>query len=171
MYCITGRFNLNGNAKLSEATGRVRLVLQDQHITLNSSAANEFDDLEIDSRNATFALNGGVIFRANRLRFFLTGNGNMIVNVNSELTSGDAHFYLRPGHITWNSGSNIHLTGTFLVLRSPATFNGGVDFERHSQIIGYDSIINGNADVDTFFVASENYQVPNVSSPTIEFTK
>jgi hypothetical protein len=205
VYCISGNFNLNGNATLSGPTGKVQFVLQDQNITLNGGAAIEFNDLEIYGRNATFTLNGGAVFRANRLRFFSTGTGNMIVNGNAELTSGDAYFYLHRGNLVWNGnsiltlrapmqgdpfggllvhkpwennqrvtlngGSDIHLTGTFLVPGSPVTFNGGVDFELHSQIIGYDYIVNGNADVHIYFIPGENYQVPIVSSPTIEFTK
>ena len=59
------------------------------------------------------------------------------------------------------------------------TFNGGVNFELHSQIIGYTYIVNGGGDVDIYFQADENYSPPNSSgnnnnntpSATIELTK
>lgn len=195
-YCISGGFNLNGNATLQAPAGRVQFVLQDQYINMNGGTIIDFNDFEIYGNNATFTLNGGAIFRADRMRFFSTGNGNFIVNGNSELTSGDAYFYLRYGNITWNGGSkltlrapmqgdpfggllvykpwenqqmitlnggsDIHLTGTFMVPSSPVTFNGGVDFELHSQIIGYEYIVNGNADVDIYYVASENYNTSTI---------
>jgi hypothetical protein len=196
---------------MRDSGGRVRFVLQDQNIVLNGGGTIDFNDLEIYGRNASFILNGGAIFRADRMRMFSTGNGTFTVNGNAELTSGDAYFYLHRGYLVWNGnsiltlhgpaqgdpfagllihmpwgntnntilngGSDIHLTGTFMVPQSPVTFNGGVDFELHSQIIGYTYIVNGNADVDIYFVASENYQPPSSGepseseSPTIELTK
>ncbi len=191
VYCVNGNFNLNGGATLSGPNGKVQLVLQNQSINLNGGTTIDFNDLEIYGNNASFTLNGGAIFRADRLRYFSTGNGNFIVNGNAEVTSANAYFYLHGGNIVWNGnsilnlhappqgdpfggllihkpwsnsqqitlngGSNIHLTGTFMVPASPVIFNGGVNFELHSQIIGYTYIANGGGDVDIYYVASENY--------------
>jgi hypothetical protein len=54
---------------------------------------------------------------------------------------------------------------------SRVTFNGGTNFELHSQVIGYEYIVNGGGTVDIYYVAEENYNPPNVGSPTIELTK
>ncbi len=208
VYCIGGSFNLNSGATLSGPNGRVQLVLQSQSILLNGGTTIDFNDLEIYGNNASFTLNGGAIFRADRLRYFSTGSGNFVVNGNSEVTSGNAYFYLHQGNITWNGnsilnlhappqgdpfggllihkpfsntsgitlngGSDIHLTGTFMVPGSPVLFNGGVNFELHSQIIGYTFTVNGNTDADIYFVASENYAPPtppDESSPGIELSE
>jgi hypothetical protein len=180
---------------LTGPSGPVQIVLQDQSINLNGGTTIDFNDLEIYGRNASFTLNGGAIFRADRLRFFSTGNGMFTVNGNSELTSGDAYLYLYRGDLVWNGGStlnlhgppqgdtfggllvykpwgntdqltlnggsNIHLTGTFLVPSSEVVYNGGVNFELHSQIIAHTFIVNGNADVDIYYVPSENYNPPS----------
>lgn len=205
-YCISGSFNLNGNARLEGPSGTVKLVLQNQNIVLNGGGVINFNDLEIYGNNASFLLNGGALFHANRLRMFSTGSGTFTVNGNAELSSENAYLYLNKGNITWNGnsilnlhappqgdpfagllvhmpwntttsgvifngGSNIHLYGTFLAPYRPITFNGGVDFELHSQIIGYTYIVNGGGDVDIYFQAEENYSPPGSSNPTIELTK
>jgi Flp pilus assembly protein TadG len=196
VYCISGNFNLNGNATMSGPVGRVQFVLQNQSINMNGGTIINFNDLEVYGANASFTLNGGAIFRAHRLRYFSTGNGNFTVNGNAEVTSADAYFYLAQGNLTWNGGStlnlhgpvqgdpfgglllykpwennqrvtlnggsNIHLTGTFMVPSSPVTFNGGVNFELHSKIVGYDYIVNGNADVDIYYLANENYNTSTI---------
>lgn len=59
--------------------------------------------------------------------------------------------------LTLNGGSNIHLTGTFLVPSSEVVFNGGVDFVLRSQIIAYTYIVNGNADVDIWYYPEDNF--------------
>jgi hypothetical protein len=209
VYCISGNFNLNGNGTMRDSGGKVQFVLQNQSINMNSGLVIDFSDLEVYGNNASFTLNGGAIFRADRLRLFITGNGNFTVNGNSELTSDNAYIYLKGGNLTWNGnsilnlvsppqddedgfgglllhkpwsntsqvtlngGSDIYLEGTFMVPHCPVTFNGGVDFELHSQIIGYEYIVNGNADVDIYFVPSENYQWPGgpAQDPSIELTK
>lgn len=208
VYCVSGNFNLNGNARMQDSGGRVHFVLG-QSINLNSGGIFDFSDLEIYSKDANFTMNGGAIFRADRLRLFFTGSGNFQVNGNAELTSTNMYAYLKGGNLTWNGnsiltleappqddedgfgglllhkpwsntsqvtlngGSDIYLEGTFMVPHCPVTFNGGVDFELHSQIIGYEYIVNGNADVDIYFVPSENYQWPGgpAQDPSIELTK
>ena len=71
--------------------------------------------------------------------------------------------------ITLNGGTDIHLTGTFLVPNSPLTLNGGTGLELHSQLIASTFKINGSANVDIYYLPSENYSPPN--SPTIQLTK
>lgn len=194
VYCISGNLNLNGNATLSGPTGVVKIVLQDQSIILNGDSTITFNDLEIYGHNASFTLNDGTIFRANRLRYFSTGTGTFTVNSSSELTSDNAYLYLYRGDLVWrgnpvvslhtppagdpfsgllvykpwgntdettfNGSPNIHLTGTFLVPSSKVIFNGA-NFKLHSQVIADSFLVNGNTDVDIYYVASENYQPPN----------
>jgi len=177
----------------------------DQNIVMNGGSVINFNDLEIYGRNASFLLNGNAIFRATRLRLFLTGTGTFTVNGGSELTSSNAYIYLAKGSLVWNGssilnlhtppqgdpfggllihmpwgnttstilngGSNIHLTGTFMAPQSAVTYNGSVNFQLHSQIIASTFLVNGGAQVDIYYVASENYQPPATSSPCIELTK
>ncbi|HMB23380.1 MAG TPA: hypothetical protein VKP08_11140, partial [Anaerolineales bacterium] len=73
--------------------------------------------------------------------------------------------------ITFNGGSNVVLYGTFMAPTSPITLNGQAGFELHSQIIGWDYLINGGAKADIWYEADENYNPPVAADPTIEFTK
>lgn len=72
---------------------------------------------------------------------------------------------------TFNGGSNVYLEGTFLAPTTQVTYNGGSDWELHSQIIADSFLVNGNADVDIYYVESENYKPPSAPASTIELTK
>ncbi|NWG07392.1 MAG: hypothetical protein HXY35_11985 [Chloroflexi bacterium] len=153
IYGVNASFLLNGGAIFR--ADRMRIFFTGNGtFTVNGSA-------ELSSDDAYFYLNTGNI----------TWNGSSILNLHSP-TEGEFAGLLV--HMPWNSttsgvifngGSNIHLTGTFLAPRRPVTFNGGVDFELHSQIIGYTYIVNGGGDVDIYFQADENYQVPLPEDP------
>lgn len=149
VYCISGSFNLNGNARLEGQTGRVQLVLQNQNIVLNGGGVIDFQDLEIYGNNASFLLNGGAIFRADRMRMFSTGNGTFTVNGSSELSSADAYFYLKTGNITWNGSSILNLHAppqgdpfAGLLVHMPwnsttsgVTFNGGSNIHLYGKFL------------------------------------
>jgi hypothetical protein len=159
---------------------------------LNGNAVFRADRMRIFfTGNGTFTVNGGSELSSDNAYFYLktgniTWNGSSILNLHSAPT-GDPFAGLLV-HMPWNDttsgvifngGSNIHLTGTFLAPRRPVTFNGGVNFELHSQIIGYTYIVNGGGDVDIYFQADENYSPPNsggsnnnnAPGATIELTK
>ena len=159
---------------------------------LNGNAAFRADRMRIFlTGNGTFTVNGGSELSSDNAYFYLktgniTWNGNSVLDLHAP-PAGDPFAGLLV-YMPWNSttsgvifngGSNIHMTGTFLAPRRPVTFNGGVNFELHSQIIGYTYIVNGGGDVDIYFQADENYSPPNSSgnnnnnspSATIELTK
>jgi Flp pilus assembly protein TadG len=159
---------------------------------LNGNAIFRADRMRIFfTGNGTFTVNGGSELSSDDAYFYLktgniTWNGSSILDLQSP-PQGDPFAGLLV-HMPWNDatsgvifngGSNIHLTGTFLAPRRPVTFNGGVNFELHSQIIGYTYIVNGGGDVDIYFQADENYSPPNsggnnnnsAPSATIELTK
>jgi Flp pilus assembly protein TadG len=149
VYCISGSFNLNGNAQLKGPNGRVQLVLQNQNITLNGGGVINFNDLEIYGNNASFLLNGGALFHADRLRMFSTGSGTFTVNGGAELSSNDAYFYLNTGNITWNGSSILNLHAppqgdpfAGLLVHMPwnsttsgVTFNGGSDIHLYGTFL------------------------------------
>lgn len=203
VYCISGSFNVNGQATITGPSGRVQFVLGNSSLTLSASP-NTFNDLEVYTTNGNFTLNANGTLTANRLRFFSTGNGTFDANsANATLTSPNAYIYLAAGNIVWNGntqinlhappqgdpfgglliykpwsnttstilngGSNVDLTGTFLVPHSDVTFNGGSGFELHGQVVGYTFITNGNSTQDIYYDPGENYGQPQ--SPTIELTK
>jgi hypothetical protein len=150
---------------------------------LNGNAVFNADRMRMFSTgNGTFTVNGGSTLSSSNAYFYLyrgniVWNGSSILNLHAP-PQGDPFGGLLI-HMPWgntnnviiNGGSNIHITGTFLVPQCPVTYNGGSNFELHSQIIGYSYIVNGNTDVDIYFVASENYQPPDVDTPTIELTE
>ncbi len=70
-----------------------------------------------------------------------------------------------------NGGSFALLYGTFLMPRSKVTFNGGTDFELHSQIIAYEYVVNGGGKIDIYYLANDLLSPPDVDNPTIELTK
>jgi hypothetical protein len=71
--------------------------------------------------------------------------------------------------VTLNGGSNINLTGTFMVPGSHVLINGDASFDLHSQIIGSTFTVAGTSLVNIFYEPSENYSPPN--SPLIQLTK
>ena len=109
VYCISGSFNVNGQATISGPTGRVQFVLGNTSLILSASP-NNFNDLEVYTNNGNFTLNANGTLTAGRLRFFSTGNGNFDANsANSTLTSGNAYIYLAGGNIVWNGNTQINL--------------------------------------------------------------
>jgi hypothetical protein len=106
VYCVSGNFQVL-SALNGPANDRVRIVLQNQSLTVNGTM--DFDDLEIYGHDGGFKVSGAL--RADRLRFFSTGTGNVDVIGSGELTSGNAYFYLHQGDIGWAGGSNINLHG------------------------------------------------------------
>ncbi len=161
VYTVNGSFRANGNGVLN--TDRLRFY---------SSGSGNFQingNGGVTSNNAYIYLKGGQI----------TWNGNSTVNLHAAPASdpegvGGLLVYMPWSNttpITFNGGSNIHLTGTCLMPHSNITFNGGVNFELHSQIVGYQYIVNGGGAVDIYYVASENYNPPAAANPTIQLTK
>lgn len=141
---------------------------------LNGNAIFRADRLRIFfTGNGTFTVNGGSELSSADAYIYLkngnlTWNGSSLLNLHAP-PAGDPFAGLlvhmpwnsTTENITFNGGSNIHLTGTFLAPRRHITFNGGVNFELHSQIIGYEYTVNGGGDVDIYFQADENYSPPN----------
>ncbi|MFT3895217.1 MAG: Tad domain-containing protein [Anaerolineales bacterium] len=199
VYCISGSFNVNGQATISGPSGRVQFVMGNTSLNLDKTP-NNFNDLEMYTTNGNLSVKGDLT--ANRFRFFSTGNGTMDVQ-NGTFTSNNAYIYLASGDIKWNAqaminlhappqgdpfggllfhkpwtnttdtilngGSNVHLTGTFMVPHSNVTFNGGNGFELHGQVVGFTFKLNGGSVQDIYYVPGENYNPP--SSPTIEIAK
>jgi len=71
--------------------------------------------------------------------------------------------------LTFNGGSNINLTGTFMAPGSNVTYNGQTTFTLHSQIIGSTFNVTGGGTLDVWYDPTENYSPPN--SPVIQLTK
>lgn len=120
---------------------------------------------EITSGNAYFYLDQGNI----------RWNGGSVLNLHGP-PQGDTFGGLlihKPfdNHedIILNGGSNIDLTGTFMVPGSHVRINGDANFDLHSQIIGSTFTVAGSAQVDIFYDPNENYSPPN--SPVIQLTK
>jgi hypothetical protein len=128
----------------------------------------------------TFTVNGGSELTSSNAYFYLyrgniVWNGSSILNLHAP-PQGDPFGGLlihmpwgNTNNVTLNGGSSINLVGTFLAPQCPITYNGSVSFVLHSQIIGYSYIVNGGADIDIYFVPSENYGQP--SNPTIELAQ
>lgn len=163
--------NLNGGSVID--FNDLEIYGVNSSFLLNGGAIFHADRMRIFfTGNGTFTVNGGAELSSDNSYFYLntgniTWNGSSILNLHAP-PQGDPFAGLLI-HMPWNSttsgvifngGSNIHLYGTFLAPRRPTTFNGGVDFELHSQIIGYTYIVNGGGDVDIYFLGSENYQKP-----------
>jgi hypothetical protein len=106
VYCLQGGLNINGNGTM-EATGTVKLVIAND-INL-SGGPHVFDDLEIYTVNAGVRVQGGNALRANRLRFYATGTGDITVNAHGGLESDNAFFYFAKGDFKWNGDSVLKL--------------------------------------------------------------
>jgi hypothetical protein len=174
---------LNGGGKID--FNDLEIYGNNASFTLNGGALFNANRLRMYSTgNGQFTVNGNATLTSQNAYFYLK-NGDLIWNGNStlELTAppqGDPYGGLlvympwnttNNNDVNFNGGSNIKLRGTFLAPRRRIVFNGGVNFEIHSQIIGYEYIVNGNGDVKIYFNANENYNPPNTSAPSIQLTK
>lgn len=106
VYCLQGGLNINGSGTM-EGLGTVKLVIGND-INL-SGGPHVFDDLEIYSVNASIRVQGGNAFRANRLRFYATGTGDVTVNAHGGLESDNAFFYFAKSDFKWNGQSVLKL--------------------------------------------------------------
>ena len=137
------------------------------------------------SGSGDFIVNSGATAKSDDAYVYLFGgypawNSQSIVDLTAPKTVdtfGDVRGLLV--HMPWentepvnlNGSSTVEIHGTFLMPHSKVTFNGGVDFELHSQVIAYEFIVNGGGTVDIYYLASENYDPPVVANPTIQLTK
>jgi len=165
VYTVNGSLRTNGN-------GGLTTIDPDNRLRFYSSGTGNFQvngNGWLRSEDAYIYLKGGEI----------TWNGNSKIDLHAAKADDPEGIGGLLVHMPWsnqtpikfNGGSDIHLTGTCLMPHSHVTFNGGVNFELHSQIIGYEYIVNGGGTVDIYYVAEENYNPPTLSDPTIEFTK
>jgi len=109
VYCVSGSFNINGQATINGPTGTVQFVLGNTSLNMSASP-NTFNDVEFYTNNGNVTLNANGTLDANRLRFFSTGTGNFNANsANATLTSGNAYMYFNGGNLTWNGNTQIDL--------------------------------------------------------------
>jgi hypothetical protein len=174
---------LNGGGKID--FNDLEIYGNNASFTLNGGALFNANRLRMYSTGSgNFTVNGLATLTSQNAYFYLK-NGDLIWNGNSNLNlkappQGDPYGGLlvympwnttNNNDVNFNGGSNIKLRGTFLAPRRRIVFNGGVNFEIHSQIIGYEYIVNGGGDVKIYFNANENYNPPNTSAPSIQLTK
>lgn len=161
VFTINGTFRTNGNGGL--ISKRLRFY---------SSGTGNFQingNGWLKSEDAYIYLKGGEI----------TWNGNSKIDLHAAKQDDPEGIGGLLIHMPWsnttpikfNGGSDIHMTGTALMPHSHVTFNGGVNFELHSQIIGYEYIVNGGGTVDIYYVAEENFNPVPPSTPVLEFIK
>ncbi|HEX2995195.1 MAG TPA: hypothetical protein VHP14_10225, partial [Anaerolineales bacterium] len=127
-------------------------------------------------------VNAGGSFTANDAYMYLY-RGDVIWNGNTQLhleaaDSPDKYAGLlvykpwgNTDETTFNGGSNVYIEGTFLAPTTHVIYNGGSDWELHAQVIADSFLVNGNTDVDIYYVASETYQPPSSPASVIQLAK
>jgi hypothetical protein len=159
IYTVNGSWTLNGNAVFT--ANRLRFF--------STGTANFI----VNSNNAAFTSGNAYLYLH---RGYIIWNGGADINLHAP-PQGDPFGGLvvhlpwgNTNHITLNGGSDVYLVGTYLAPQCPMTFNGGNNFELHSQLIADSYIVNGNGTTDIYYVADENYGT--VATPAvIELTK
>ncbi|MBN2118807.1 MAG: Tad domain-containing protein [Anaerolineales bacterium] len=181
---------MQGGSSFNPGNGQ-KFIFNDLEVFTENGNLNVKDYLEAkrfrfySSGSGDFIVNSGATAKSNDAYIYLhrgypKWNGDSIVNLTApktEDTWGDVRGLLV--HMPWentepvdlNGGSTVDIHGTFLMPHSKVTFNGGVDFELHSQVIAYEFIVNGGGTVDIYYLASENYDPPAPASPSIQLTK
>jgi hypothetical protein len=161
IFTIDGSFRVNGTGVLT--ANRLRFYSSGAgNFTVNGNGGASSDNAYIYLHRGYPNWNGGSIVDLHAApQGDPEGVGGLMIHMPWENTSD----------VAINGGSTIDIVGTFLMPHSRVTFNGGTNFELHSQVIGYEYIVNGGGTVDIYYVAEENYNPPNVGSPTIELTK
>jgi len=196
-YCFNGGLNLNGQAQLI-GTGAIRIVLGNNSLNLTNAVSFDdveiYENNGTVSIKSDFTANrlrffatgtGGLDVQNGTLssgnayfysyRGLISWNAQSTVNLHTPPDGDTFHgllVYLPWGNTNayiLNGGTNSVITGTLLMPTSDVTYNGGAGFELHGQVIGQTFKVNGDAVLDLWFTASENYD-PG-SDPTIEFTQ
>jgi len=162
IYCLSGNFNINGSGIVQGQPGTVKFVLAND---LNlGGGPHTFDDVEFYSKNASIRLQQkGDSLTANRIRFYATGSGQLIVNANTTFTANDAFFYFGASDFKWNGNATIKLKAPAkgdpfagLLIYMPwsnttsVEINGGstVDITGTIMIPHADLTINGGANMN-----------------------
>jgi len=161
IFTIDGSFQVNGTGVLT--ANRLRFYSSGSGtFTINGNGGVSSDNAYIYLHRGYPSWNGGSIVDLHAApQGDPEGVGGLMIHMPWENTSD----------VTINGGSTIDIVGTFLMPHSRVTFNGGTNFELHSQVIGYEYIVNGGGAIDIYYIAQENYQPPNLGNPAIQLTK
>jgi hypothetical protein len=129
------------------------------------------------TKNLTINSNKTAPFHANGVTIYIVENINVTINGDADLEltapSNDPNpspaipglvFYIpasNTGSVTINGGSNFSFSGTILAPSSHIKIDGGTDdVALHSQIIGWDVELIGNATIDVTYLGGENASLP-----------
>jgi hypothetical protein len=162
VYCLNGGININGNGIIEGLPGSIKFVMAND---INMSGGpHTFDNIEFYSNNSSIRLQSkGDTLKANRIRFYATGSGQLIVNANAVFEANDAFFYFGKSDFKWNGNSIIKLKAppqgdpfAGLLIYMPwsnttsVEINGGstVDITGTIMIPHADLTINGGAEMN-----------------------
>ena len=132
--------------------------------------------------NGDFTLNGNANLTGNGVTIVMnTGgirwNGSMTLNLSGP-TSGDYKglvIYAPPSNssqMTMNGSSNVTLSGTMLAQNAPCDFVGSGQIQKVTlQMICYTWQMNGNADAQIMYDASQLYSPVTIVNPSISFVQ
>ncbi len=178
---LSGDFNLN-NGGNNCTFDSLELFSTNASLNLGGGKLTTANALRFYSSGAgSVKINSTSTLKSNDSYFYLAQGGlvwNGSTNVELRAPTYDPYNgillhapYENKTNIDLNGGSSAQLYGTFLAPGSQITYNGGTNFVLHGQVIAYDYKLDGDGNIEIFYVSSPAIGGPPPSPAVIESTK
>lgn len=178
---LNGDLNLNNGGNLCTFDS-LELFSTNASLNLGGGSLTTTNALRFySSGSGSVKINSTSTLKSNDAYIYMAGgtlnwNGNTKVELHAPTTGPYNGILIHTPYenkqdINLNGGSSALLYGTFLTPGSQVTYNGGNDFILHGQVIAYDYKLDGDGNIEIFYVASPVIGGPPPTDAVIELSK